>query len=1226
MTFSKSDRTARRHTRRGYDRDRFVLRLLGEILPIDSLSQSQIEIIYGLFKNRGFNYHNIEFNESLDDDAVSFLNSLDGYIFGNSKSKDEFEKILNEIAADHSNNEIKEILETQSEILNNIDNKQAIKASKNIQSLLQSMRNEIDKNNKHRISYLKDIKGLIYKDCEFIIQKCDKFDNLDEFYNFVGNISNFQTRILRRYFNNKYLDNINFDDAKLKKNIIRNINYMEYITDMQKSNKQNMLNSLKTKSALEYLKSIDPVITIPPYENRKNKNPQKCNTLILNIDKITPSLANLTYKILNSDDFAHIRRDENGELISIDNIDENNIAKYLQRVLDVSKESLIDAALYPRTLDNNSKIFADTFRLNSDEIREFKDFARRYYDEVDNAKKGIITNDLLTPCSKNTPHKNRNKNELISALFGKNITKDDIVSLEEFMLKNKVKGNKSYKGFFEQLNELKKSYQNSFYHKLNIDDNSDKDIKSIIDLYPIVAQNISKHNSVFEFKTPFDKSNLNTNINYLSQLGDIIYDEKNRGFLKTCRCHTLENLIRSGSQNAICTRLPSNSARLINGKIEMYLNRLAYEISNAIKPEILQDISYITINVEMNRFSFEESASKLNLISKRQKAKEMICPYSGQTIDESNCEYDHILPRSKGLYNSRANLIPASSTENLSKGNKIYTLNDLHQNYLSSIYKVIKVQNLDEFKNFIDTQMAKININKFTNFDNLNNLEQIALRHALFYKDSNSFNKALEILKLDRIKSHSNGTQKRFVNLLIQKIKDRLDIADQNFEFSVNFIDAKLVSAIRNELSKDGKELQKAKIQDSHSHCIDASVVFYYANSKLINNSKGQREFKYDYNHIKPEDSNKITMQSKKYLELNSNKIARKKLFDDSVYSLVYENDNGLKEKEFQLLLSLGLLHAKENGKKLTLNAAAKPDKFHISTHKVFDLLFKAFENGDTKLLNQLKFLDKHLCSYIRTDIFAIFFDDKNSLKEPNLKIKTKNIDKFYHILKANKSKIIEIKDGKNTLKHQEIKELFKECFYTKQAKRSRNRSRIIYSLPIKTSSKYIIRKNGGYAGLGNSDIATKTYIDLDNKNIIRIPFFSKNILPCKIADIINIIKLKSQNIKQIYKLPITKNLPLAITKLEFIISQANRHDIEIEFDKNKIGDYNLLDQTSRDEFIDKYLNGEFKELLGEPRDKKITIIKDTKNSLIIAYCVKQTSAMNKKIMLDNLIDEASSS
>mgnify|MGYP003436040404 CR=1 FL=1 len=60
---------------------------------------------------------------------VEFLNGLDGYIFGLSKNKDEFEQVLNEIVVDHSNDEIKDILETQSQILSNIDkeNKKAIK-------------------------------------------------------------------------------------------------------------------------------------------------------------------------------------------------------------------------------------------------------------------------------------------------------------------------------------------------------------------------------------------------------------------------------------------------------------------------------------------------------------------------------------------------------------------------------------------------------------------------------------------------------------------------------------------------------------------------------------------------------------------------------------------------------------------------------------------------------------------------------------------------------------------------------------------------------------------------------------------------------------------------------------------------------------------------------------------------------------------------------------------
>ena len=41
LNFSKIERTLRRHTRRSFDRDRFVLRLLGEILPLENLSNNQ---------------------------------------------------------------------------------------------------------------------------------------------------------------------------------------------------------------------------------------------------------------------------------------------------------------------------------------------------------------------------------------------------------------------------------------------------------------------------------------------------------------------------------------------------------------------------------------------------------------------------------------------------------------------------------------------------------------------------------------------------------------------------------------------------------------------------------------------------------------------------------------------------------------------------------------------------------------------------------------------------------------------------------------------------------------------------------------------------------------------------------------------------------------------------------------------------------------------------------
>ncbi|WP_423776419.1 hypothetical protein, partial [Campylobacter lanienae] len=94
--------------------------------------------------------------------------------------------------------------------------------------------------------------------------------------------------MLRRYFNAKF--DLVFDDAKLKKNILRNINYLDFISTDEKANKSRILENLNAFSTLEFLKNTEPIITIPPYENAKNKKPQSCQALVINDEKITPSL------------------------------------------------------------------------------------------------------------------------------------------------------------------------------------------------------------------------------------------------------------------------------------------------------------------------------------------------------------------------------------------------------------------------------------------------------------------------------------------------------------------------------------------------------------------------------------------------------------------------------------------------------------------------------------------------------------------------------------------------------------------------------------------------------------------------------------------------------------------------------------------------------------------------------------------------------------------------
>lgn len=1300
FVLDRANRLAKRHTRRSFNRDCFVLRFARQIFDLDKLPtrkellekienqkieykkelKEPKELIFGLFKNRGFNYQNIDIDDKIFDDEnficlLEKFNSLKeyGYEFSECRCLEDFENFINQKADELSNSDsfkddMLNFLNEQSKIINDIkefyditnnlsdkalkNNAKAIEIAQqeinalgnddenlaNLQIKLENLQNkpenlkkqlanlqenypkfveilkdkdkksalknfieffnkligdakkELERNSKHRKAYLKDInKELNSSDNKILAWEYDEiFNNLrdkvegkkwskDEFYKFVGNVANIQTRVWRRYFNfvNYKMPNFDkdklkiYDDGKLAKQILRNFRDFRYEKKHEKDTfekikpiMQNLMKELKNKKeqksllTLTFLKSTDPVLTIPPYESRINKNPRACNAMSINPENITLNLTKITKKIFASVEFDFLLIDENGEITTPDFNDTKITAKYLQRFLDISKSKLNDSELYPRNLikDNAKKIenFKRFFALSDDEIKEFLKFSRAYYDEVDSAKKGVLKGEILKVCGLHTPHKHKNKAELISALFIKNhgqISSEEFDKLCDFMqnngeYKSKAKKTKPRKiaKFFEDLDEVRKSYQNAFFHEAlntlkalneNNDKNLDANLRKIVQDYEIIAKSIQENIKFCKFQTPFEASNLATNLNYLLQLGDIIFSDKNAGFLKTCKEHTMENLLRSGGE-AMASRLPSNSGKLINGKIEMYLDRLAYEIIKQ-SPKF-DDFDEVEINVEMNKFAFEENAVAIGLKKgikndendeKAQKAKKtkkaknenyLICPYGGEGISQSNCEYDHIIARNdKGfniVFNSTANLIPCESFENLKKSNKIYKLDDLHPKHLESVFGT---SNQAEIKDFISKNLATIDEKTYTNFYNLSKKEQIAFRYALFLREGKDFQKAVRLLNQDKIKGYSNGTQKRFVNLLIEKIKKLSKIQ----KFSVNFIDSKMLSATRTELSIMRENIRKQNIQDSHSHCIDASLVFHLVNSKLIKNSNSQREFLYDYfDEIYLSQSEIITPKNKQYLELKTN-IARKRLFDDSVYSLVYEQcDNKgkfISIKNLKILRDLGLLHTRKNGKKIQVPAGQAIDenalkKYFVSTHKVFDKIFEYFENKNIAELEKLKFLDNYLKSYKREDITKIFgIGNDNKLIITKEKDATPSVKKFYNILKDNEDKISRIEDGKVKIDENAIKSRYKQTF-DKGEKRKRNKTRCIYSLSmIDDNSQYVIRRNGGYMGLKGGKIAAKNYLFKNKKGefaIQSVSFYSKNVLPKKIGDILTILNL----------------------------------------------------------------------------------------------------------------------
>ncbi len=1428
FVLDRANRLAKRHTRRSFDRDCFVLRFARQIFDLDKLPtrkellekienqkieykkelKEPKELIFGLFKNRGFNYQNIDIDDKIFDDEnficlLEKFNSLKeyGYEFSECRCLEDFENFINQKADELSNsNSFKDdmlnFLNKQSEIINDIkefydttnnlsdkalkNNAKAIEIAQqeinalgndnenlaNLQTKLENLqknypkfveilkdkefieilkvkdedkesvlkkfvkffnelinaaKSELERNNKHRKVYLKDInKELNSSDNKILAWEYDEiFNNLrdkvegkkwskDEFYKFVGNVANIQTRVWRRYFNfaNYKMPNFDkdklkiYDDSKLAKQILRNFRDFRYEKKHEKDTfekikpiMQNLMKELKSKKeqksllALTFLKSTDPVLTIPPYESRINKNPRACNAMSIKPESkiITPNLTNITKKIFANNEFGFLLINENGEITTPDFNDTKITAKYLQRFLDISKSKLNDSDLYPRNLSQDKiENFKRFFALSDDEVKEFLDFSKAYYDEVDSAKKGVLKGKILKVCGLHTPHKHKHKAKLISALFIKNhgknhgqISNKEFDKLCDFMqntgeYKSKAKKTKPRKiaKFFEDLDEVRKSYQNAFFHEAlntlkalneNNDKNLDANLRKIVQDYEIIAKSIQENINFCKFQTPFETSNLATNLNYLLQLGDIIFSDKNAGFLKTCKEHTMENLIRSGGE-AMASRLPSNSGKLINGKIEMYLDRLAYEIIKQ-SPK-LDDFDEVEINVEMNKFAFEENAVAVGLkkqAKKAKNAKSWICPYSVkvENISESNCEYDHIIARNdKGfniVFNSTANLIPCKSSANLEKSNKIYKLDDLNKTHLKSVFGT---SNQAEIKDFISKNLATIDEKTYTNFYNLSKKEQNAFRYALFLREGKDFQKAVKLLNQDKIKGYSNGTQKRFVNLLIEKIKKLSKIQ----KFSVNFIDSKMLSATRTELSIMREDIRKQNIQDSHSHCIDASLVFHLANSKLIKNSNSQREFLYDYfDEIYLSQSQIITPKNKQYLELKTN-IARKPLFDDSVYSLVYEQrDNKgkfISIKNLEILRDLELLHTRKNGKKIQVPAGQAIDentikKYFVSTHKVFDKIFEYFENKNIAGLKELKFLDNYLQSYKREDITKIFgIGNDNKLIITKEKDATPSVTKFYEILKNHEEQISHThtnEKGKVVYEIDEnaIKLLYKQTF-DKGEKRKRNKTRCIYSLSmVADNSECVVRRNGGYMGLKKASIAAKNYLFKNKKgefDIQSVPFYSKNVLPKKISDILTILSLPKDallvydfadiNLAKISPEIMPQNIAKHIAKLDFVISQAARHITRLYLRKNSFDDINfdeLKDFTlSNKEFVKLYENYDnlFKSVLGTPRVEKqelssAKILQNDSEILGVEYTA--TNSANFKALIKELLNETPS-
>ncbi|MEA2050140.1 MAG: hypothetical protein U9O56_05365 [Campylobacterota bacterium] len=1308
INFSKKSRRENRHKDRNYKRRKLAKRLLKELINIDSFDVTQQELILGLLNNRGYTFisTSTEF-EQLNDETVKFidkyLDELKDLItkddFDNKVSS--FEQLEDLRTYIYGINE-KITIETKKKKAEFYKEFQAVFATiikkdlQNVKKLFTDILKELDTGSKPRKKYLSEIKEEIEKDFDFIEDK-------QSFFNLVGNISNLQLRVLRKFYN---YNSSHKDRYKILKTYFVSHHYKSEKEKEQRKELFKVLNSFD--SLKEFLQSCESNLTIPPYEDMNNRDTYKCNSMLIKpeIDIITDDIKEVIDFLLSKPEFSNLlitnnegvfekeelikTKVESGNKLVKDNF---TYSKYLQRILDTTEE-ITSKELNPRNVFKHKAKFE---KGTIDSIECFKKvftpkvynilkpIAEAYYKEEEKIHNGIYeeSTSILVKCNTNTPYKNNAKHILLKPIYSYSFSEDEA---DKFL--EAIKDTKGLQTALQRVSEEGKKYQNSFYHIIEACYNDekcvdDKDIKLIvknldknfIEIKALLENRLDIKTSCLKDMQSVTPDNLKRVINIFKQTYEILFKELG-GFNKTCKHCTKENAIRSDETLTIGKRLLSDVAKPIDGMLDMMLDRLAYEIIQNIEEEDIQDISTLEILLEQNRFEFEENLNTIkrsnNSTIKKYKNENKdklnidICPYSGKSFDKG--DYDHILPQKDGVYNSKANMIYCSVEGNQKiKGSQVWSLELIKQNAPKHLKTIFKTDDLDEIKSLIKKGIDSINIKEFTNFDNLKLHQQIALRYALFLRGTDEFKKAFEIVRKDKIKTFSNGTQKRLARFVNMKLAEKFPQKLKNIEVNSKTIDNQLVRTTRNFLADSKKEIEKQEKQNSHSHCIDAMVVFYLANSKIKGRKDRQKEnvdsiepiFSFDNIFLSESGINNIH-KNKTFINSPDKELGSYKLFDDTIYSENYKHisKENTPPKNLELLIKHSLLYINDKGKKIFIdNIEDIKDKttYKLDVQKVSNTIYTLFNQKNKTELTKLKFLDKLQYATSRKEIQAIFFDEKQTKLLEFEKIK--NIPYFsIKLYKAvckklqNETKLFNTsEDGKTTLNYQVLESLLKDMFESKQKEknkeqRKRGKKRHKYTLPILGSPTFRIKRGNNWQVLGNKDIATKNYI-IDG-NIKPIYYFTQNTIPLKIEKLLDCL-LIDENSKSIYEVEVNiEEIKLSIKSLKYLVSEAKRCNVIVTFNKKYFDDiqFENMDEFNCaknniffNKFVDKYIEGsnDISKYIGSMRNNKLDKKNNGKNRELNAVAklldnnsetitLQYTSDINsdkKKIILDNLKD-----
>lgn len=704
--------------------------------------------------------------------------------------------------------------------------------------------------NKHRKQYLSDIKADINKDSR-LADIVKSFDGNEKLFKCVGNISNLQLRALRWYFNDINMKgNPKWIPERFKKVWARAYKYFHYPKEDQQKARELIKNLEISNDVTSLLCSIDPLDTIPPYEDQNNRNPPTDLTLLLSPKALDKKYTNLWEKW--AEKFAKLYPNLKYQLEDIVKISDRKSRIDVKRSSSYTQSKVFNSYVMQRLFDlaadknepitllrswvrdpSNSKL-ADTVKIIQSVVEDREDdfykLAQSYYNEVEMAKSGlwsVIDDPLLEISGIHPPMKNK----VISTLVGNVLGINNDFDYEKFLevWRAPIKGRKTLKSVCKDIEGLRKEYGNTFKieydyanysakekkERLTADQKKLVEINKIIEeISPLVRNSISQDPlSEIKFNNPFSFSQLYT-----------LIETDTLGFSSNCVAVNMENNARMQfllGNHALCSRLPTESVRPFDGALGKILERQAYEIAKVKSAEIkeLDSLNETVINVgiliEQNKFEFTESIAKikksklLEKIKKRSQsgvsrqlkkwenkekriksASRGVCPYTGERISETNGEIDHIIPRS----------FTKSSMGTIfnSEANLIFCSKTGNQNKKEKVYTlrdlspnylnaIFGLSDILKIQQEIECTVAIVNEkNPRFLFDMMTPKEQVCCRHALFMPQS----KAYRLVVSSLARSYStrvNGTQSYFVKVIISKLRNELSSWLKSNRNTLNF-------------------------------------------------------------------------------------------------------------------------------------------------------------------------------------------------------------------------------------------------------------------------------------------------------------------------------------------------------------------------------------------------------------------------------------------------------